>query len=82
MSLDLDTYDTTQHPFAAAGGLSRAAEPGIPAAEGPTTPSTALWRAGVAEGPAAAQGLTLVHFSAQLERFVCDRGCVARVKGV
>jgi len=33
------------------------------------------------------QGLTLVHFSAQLERFVWDRGCarrdcVARVKGV
>jgi hypothetical protein len=21
------------------------------------------------------QGLTLVHFSAQLERFSCDRGC-------
>jgi hypothetical protein len=32
------------------------------------------------------QGLTLVHFSAQLERFVWDRGarrdCVARIKGV
>jgi len=32
------------------------------------------------------QGLTLVHFSAQLERFLWDRGarrgCVARVKGV
>jgi len=29
------------------------------------------------------QGLTLVHFSAQLERFVwgARRGCVARVKG-
>jgi len=28
--------------------------------------------------PAAAgwQGLTLVHFSAQLTRFLCDRGCV------
>jgi len=32
------------------------------------------------------QGLTLVHFSAQLERFVWDRGarkgCVARVEGM
>jgi hypothetical protein len=25
---------------------------------------------------ACAQGLTLVHFSAQLKRFVCERGCV------
>jgi hypothetical protein len=36
--------------------------------------------------PPRQQGLTLVHFSAQLERFVWDRGarrgCVGRVKGV
>jgi hypothetical protein len=25
--------------------------------------------------PPSGQGLTLVHFSAQVERFVCDRGC-------
>jgi hypothetical protein len=30
---------------------------------------------GAAEAAAAGQGLTLVHFSAQLERFVWDRGC-------
>jgi len=28
---------------------------------------------------AAGQGLTLVHFSAQLERFVWDRGCTSGV---
>jgi hypothetical protein len=28
----------------------------------------------IAEAPR--QGLTLVHFSAQLKRFLCDRGCV------
>jgi hypothetical protein len=27
------------------------------------------------EGPGPGQGLTLVHFPAQLERFVWDRGC-------
>jgi len=27
------------------------------------------------KGKDGGQGLTLVHFSAQLERFVCDRGC-------
>jgi hypothetical protein len=27
------------------------------------------------QGDTSAQGLTLVHFSAQLERFLWDRGC-------
>ena len=42
----------------------------------------------VSRALAVRQGLTLVHLSAQLERFVWDRGCaegwgdVARVKGV
>ena len=44
---------------------------------------------GLCQRPARAaldQGLTLIHFSAQLERFCgiggARRGCVARVKGV
>jgi len=40
----------------------------------------------VGRRPPSLQGLTVVHFSAQLERFVWDwgcayRGCVARVRG-
>ena len=32
-------------------------------------------RAAAASSAVLAQGLTLVHFSAQLQRFVWDRGC-------
>jgi len=34
------------------------------------------WNIVTGSGAAAVQGLTLVHFSAQLKRFVWDRGCV------
>jgi hypothetical protein len=62
----------------AAGGLKLAAERGCAAAQAELGTSLFYGLNGVERNEAAAaawQGLTLVHLSAQLERFLWDRGC-------
>jgi len=39
----------------------------------------APWNQSVSVPPASGQGLTLVHFKAQLEHYLWDRGCVQRL---